>query len=845
MSEPTAQSAKAPESLWQNYSAAPGIFDEMEEAPATPRPHWRPLLQSLEELGRHELVSRWENGRRIIREHGVTYNVYGDPQGMDRPWGLDFVPLLITAEEWARVEAGLIQRSRLFNLILADIYGGSQRLLRDGFLPPELVYANPGFLRPCRGTHVTAEVYLHLLACDLGRSSDGKWWVLSDRTQAPSGAGYAWENRTVVSRILPEEIRHCNVQRLGSFFRKQREMLFNLVPAGRKQPSIVLLTPGPHNETYFEHAYLARHLGFPLIEGADLTVRDRRVFLKTIEGLQPVDVILRRVDDSFCDPLELRSDSFLGVPGLVEATRAGNVTIANALGAGLLESPAFLAFLPSLCRHLLGEELLMPSIATWWCGQAEELLYVTEHLDSLVLRPAFGTQRTLPFSVSRVPKSRRKAAEERARLLQMIQAAPRDFVAQERVKLSRAPSWVDDHLTGRSVVVRAYVANGGKSFAVLPGGLTRVSKDPDDLVVTMQSGDGSKDTWVLANGTTSRPEPAHILGEARLADYISPGVPSRAADHLFWLGRYTERLEQMLRVLRCVLGRVAGEPGGEDLTESRVLAELAANLGLFPLPVSADPSSSELSQRMLQVLYDADEPGGARELLKRVRLIASAVRDRFSGDTWRILGRLEVDARARPGRLPLASATALIHNLVLDLAAFNGMEMENMTRGHGWRFLDFGRRLERGLSVLKLLGAAVSVASRPEAVLEPVLEIADSLMTHRRRFFSAPRLGGVMDLLLRDESNPRSLIFQVNVIGQHAAALAVNAKTATGQLDQERIQSLVTAIRSLGLDELAARHAAGAAEPFLKPLSDWATDLTGLSDQVTNRYFSHSVPRMS
>jgi uncharacterized circularly permuted ATP-grasp superfamily protein/uncharacterized alpha-E superfamily protein len=849
------QPASAPaDSLLQNYSTPPGVFDEMEQAPATPRPHWRAFIDSLQQLGRRELASRWENGRRIIREHGVTYNVYGDPQGMDRPWGLDFVPFLITAEEWARIEAGLVQRSRLFNLILADIYGGSQRLLRDGFLPPELVYANPGFLRPCRGIHVTSQVYVHLLACDLGRSPDGQWWVLSDRSQAPSGAGYAWENRTVVSRILPEEIRHCNVQRLASFFRQQREMLFKLAPAGRKQPAIVLLTPGPHNETYFEHAYLARHLGFPLIEGADLTVRDQKVFLKTIEGLQPVEVILRRVDDSFCDPLELRGDSFLGVSGLVEAARAGNVTVANALGAGLMESPAFMAFLPSVCRHLLGEKLLLPSIATWWCGQAKELRYVTEHLDSLILKPAFGAPRSpLPLhAVSGPPKTRRTAAEERDRRMQMLHAAPREFVAQERVKLSQAPAWVDDRLAARSVVVRAYVATGGKSFAVLPGGLTRVSKRPDDLVVTMQSGGGSKDTWILANGTTSRPEPAHLIGQTRPASNVSPGIPSRAADHLFWLGRYTERLEQLLRVLRCVLGHVSGEATGEDSAPGQALAELAANLGLPSSPildrnpnVSLSRTTSELSERMLHTLYDPDEPGGVRELLKRVRLIASAVRDRFSGDTWRILGRLDLDARSRSRRLPLARATALIHNLVLDLAAFSGMEMENMSRGHGWRFLDFGRRLERGLSLLKLLRAAASVESPPAAVLEPVLEIADSLMTYRRRHFSAPRWPGVLDLLLRDESNPRSLIFQVNVLCDHAAELVVDSKSATAALDHERIQALATELRSLNLDELAAQPVKGAAESLLRLLSKWAADLTALSDAVTNRYFSHSIPRVS
>jgi len=841
--EPHLKQIVIAENLLQNYTATQGVFDEMEEALATPRPHWRTFIESLQQVERRELVSRWENGRRIIREHGVTYNIYGDPQGMDRPWELDFVPLLIRSEEWERIDAGLIQRSRLFNLILADIYCGSQRLLRDGFLPPELVYANPGFLRPCRGIEVTSRVYMHLQACDLGRSPDGSWWVLTDRTQAPSGAGYALENRTVVSRVLPKEIRDCNVQRLGNFFRRQRDMLFRLAPPVRNHPTIVLLTPGPHNETYFEHAYLARHLGFPLVEGADLTVRDRRAFLKTIEGLQPVDVILRRVDDSFCDPLELRGDSFLGVSGLVEASRAGNVTIANALGAGLMESPAFLAFLPSVCRHLLGEQLLMPSIATWWCGQAEELHYVIEHLDSLIVRHAFDARRPPLSPLPGPPKSRRKAAESRAKLVQMIQASPREFVAQERLKLSQAPSWLDDHLMARSVIVRAYVANDGDSFAVLPGGLTRVSRQTEDLVISMQSGGGSKDTWILCNGAANRPEQTHALAEPRVADFFSPGVPSRAADHLYWLGRYTERLEQLLRVLRCLLGRITGESGGEGQAENKKLTELAINLGLFILPSTGEPESSELSQRILDLLYHSDETGGVRDLLRRIRSTASAVRDRFSGDTWRILGRLEHDARSRPGRLPLAHATVLMHSLVLDLAAFNGMEMENMTRGHGWRFLDLGRRLERALSLLKLLQEMIKIESL-RVVLEPVLEIADSVMTYRRRYFTAPHLAGVLDLLLRDESNPRSLIFQINVLNGHAAALASGSKSAAGHIDLTRIQSLAGAINSAAPEQLTEQGAQSTAQ-ILALLNSWVAGLTEVSDDVTNRYFSHSVPRAS
>src|SRR6185503_3223622 len=817
------------------------VFDEMEESSATPRPHWPPFIESLQRLGRHELASRWENGRRIIREHGVTYNVYGDPQGMDRPWGLDLVPLLISSEDWARIEAGLVQRSRLFNLILADIYGGAQRLLRDGFLPPELVYANPGFLRPCRGIAAPKQVYLHLHACDLARSADGKWWVLADRTQAPSGAGYALENRTVISRVLPDEVREQKVQRLANFFRTEREMLFGLAPRGRENPTVVLLTPGPHNETYFEHAYLARYLGFPLIEGADLTVRERRVFLKTLEGLQPVDVILRRVDDSFCDPLELRGDSFLGVSGLVEATRAGNVTLANALGTGLMESPALLAFLPSLCRHLLDEDLRMPSVATWWCGQGEELRYVLDHFDALVVKPAFGAPSRQPWFCGRLSRA------ERAQLTSMIRARPRDFVGQERVVLSRAPVWSENRFQARSVVLRAYVANGGEAFAVLPGGLTRVSRTAEDPVVSMQGGGGSKDTWVLANGATG----AAASGQPPLASGSQPGgertfsgVPSRAADNLYWLGRYTERLEQALRTLRCVLGRLSDESARESSAELAALGELMGRLDLLPTPLSPGFGVRELQQQSLRFVYKPDIPGGVRELLGHVRLISSAVRDRFSGDTWRILGRLDTDARARPGLLPLASALAMMHHLVFDLAAFSGMEMENMTRGHGWRFLDVGRRVERGLFIVKLLRASILMRERSAAVLEPVLEIADSVMTYRRRYFAEAHLPGVLELLLRDVSNPRSLAYQINILCGHTGELPRDAG-APGTMDEgQRITALIDALGEADSHATAAA-ADGQWDAVVTALDALAAGLTYYSDDVTHRYFSHTTFRVN
>lgn len=831
--------SSSPADLFAACPTTTGGYDERADVLGRTRPHWDPLVQSLQRLGPAELVARWDDGRRIIREHGVTYNVYGDPMGMDRPWALDLVPLVIPATDWSRIEAGLIQRSRLLNLILTDLYAGAQRLLRDGFLPPELVYANPGFLRPCRGIAVTNQVYLHLHACDLARAPDGRWWVLADRTQAPSGAGYAHENRTVLSRILPEEIRESGVRRISGFFQAERAMLYSLATTSRDNPGVVLLTPGPHNETYFEHAYLARHLGIPLVEGADLSVRDRRVFLKTLEGLQPVDVILRRVDDSFCDPLELRADSFLGVPGLVEATRAGHVTLANALGTGLLESPGFLAFLPALCRHLLDEDLILPSVATWWCGQADELRHVTENLEQLVVKPAFGRRRGQMWVGADL------ATHERQKLVDAILARPRDYVGQERALPSRAPVWVGNRFEPRSVVLRTYAATNGSEFAVMPGGLTRVAPSPEDTLVSMQHGSGSKDTWVMPDRDHAAVESPARATSVRAGDRISSGLPSRAADNLFWLGRYTERLEQTLRVLRCVIGRLSDEGPGQGIEPLTALIELLDGLGVMPGRHAQHGPAAELQHRVLQIVYKPASPGTVRDLLGRIRYSASTVRDRFSGDTWRILGRLDLDAAARPGRLPLANALALIHNLVLDLAAFNGMEMENMTRGFGWRFLDFGRRLERALAITRLITATASVRTRPDSVLESVLEMADSVMTYRRRHFAAPRLPGVLELLVRDASNPRALAFQIDVLREHLQSLPSDPHAPIPEAEAARIADLAHRLVEADFADSIKPGPDGVRRGLLDLMDVCAVDLTALSDDLTQRYFSHTLPRVS
>jgi uncharacterized circularly permuted ATP-grasp superfamily protein/uncharacterized alpha-E superfamily protein len=789
-------------------------------------------------MGRRELNARHEEARRRIDELGITYNVYADSQGMERPWDLDLVPLLIPAHEWRRIEAGLSQRTRLLNLILQDLYG-PQQLLKDGLIPPALVYANPAFARPCHGVRVPMNIRLFLHAVDLARSPDGQWWALSDRTQAPSGIGYVLENRIVLSGILPDQFRDCQVQRLASFFQQERDALRRLAPQGQDQPNIVLLSPGPHNETYFEHSYRARYLGFTLVEGSDLTVRDRRVYLKTLDGLQQVDVILRRVDDMFCDPLELRADSFLGVPGLVEAVRTGNVAVANSLGSGLVESSALAAFLPRLCRHLLDEDLKMPSVATWWCGQPRELDYVIDNLDHIVVKRAYTSEYSEPFFGDRLSKA------GKADLVAALRAAPHAFVGQEQVALSTAPTWVNSQMAPRPLVLRTYTAYTGDDCAVMPGGLTRVSHSPEDLVVSMQRGGASKDTWVMSD------EPVHKISLLRSSEQtVVPGrtaaeVPSRVADSLFWLGRYAERLEHTLRLLRTALRQLSGEASAEQTPQRSALLKVLAELELLPPSVGPGATLAEAEREILSLVYNTNREESVRSLVTRIRQIASTARDRFSADSWRIFARLQSDARVRPRQLPVADALELVETLIVDLAAFSGFEAENMTRGHGWRFLAIGRRLERAINVTQLVRASLEVDPKGDTLLESVLEIADSAMTYRGRYFAQPQLPTASHLLLLEKANPRSLLFQLDMLSQHAAALPADRSPPELSQDQWQIALICERLHDTNLLEFCASTAEDGSPELMNLLDTIADELQAFSVSLAQQYFSHTATQVS
>jgi uncharacterized circularly permuted ATP-grasp superfamily protein/uncharacterized alpha-E superfamily protein len=810
------------------YGAA---YDELSADGVTPRLHWAHFMESLRAVGPEELGRRWSRAERRIRENGITYNIYSDPLGANRPWKIDIVPLLIPADEWRYIEAGIVQRAQLLSLVLQDFYG-SQDLVADGHFPSALLYANPAFLRPLVGVRVPAHSYLHMLAVDLARSPDGQWWVLADRTQAPSGSGYALENRTIVSDVLPDLFRTSNVLRLAPFFRAQREALTNLAQCNN--PRIVLLTPGPHNETYFEHSYIARYLGFTLVEGADLTVRDRCVYLKTVDGLEQVDVILRRVDDSFCDPLELRSESLLGVPGLVDAIVAGNVKVANALGSGLIETAAVMPFLPNLSTNLLGEKLKLPSVATWWCGQEYALDWVLNHLDSVVVKPAFPSRGMEPVFGAELPQA------EKGKFAEQLRARPHDYVAQEQIALSTAPVWENGHLNSRSVVLRAYVLNTGNGWMAIPGGLIRVA-EAEGSVVSMQRGGHSKDAWVLWDAPVDTFSMLHPRNEPVELRRVPRAVPSSVADNVFWLGRYAERAENIARILRPMVSRVRRAEEAEIGYLLRLHSCLGSRHSKLSKTKHRRPTSLELEQEIISVMTDCKRSDSLASTLAEVSRIGGNVRDRLSADMVYLIGRLRNSIQSDTQFLEYPAMLTACLEL---LSAFSGMERENINRGLGWLFLTLGRRLERAIYLARQLREITTpLAEQDWPLLECLLEVADSSMTYRTRYYTTLQPLAVLDVLMSDETNPRSLDFQLSHLVDLYRKLPRHLPD-----DLQAMRDALALLRSFDLRELeyplpgAATLANGSEglsrlERFLRDLERL---LPSWSNNLSSRYFSHA-----
>lgn len=800
---------------------------------------WGYLDRALSELGPVALQQRQQLIRRLLRDNGVVYSAPGS--GVNRPWQLDPIPLAITSATWRNVERGLQQRAELWRLVLDDLYG-PQQLLRRGLIPAELVFADPRFLRPCAGLSAPGGRYrLPLYAADLARAPDGTLRVVAERTRGPGGAGYALENRIVLSRVLPSLFREARVHRLALFFRTLRQTLQRLAPVS--DAAVALLTPGVDDRAYFEHAYLARYLGYPLVQGGDLSVRDGRVYLKSLDGLQAVDVLLRWLDDADCDPLELRQASTRGVAGLLQAVRARRVAVVNPVGSGVLENPGLGACLPALCRALLGEELLLPVAPSYWCGEAAARDHVLAHLPRLLVHDLHAPQRWLD---GRLPD-----AAERDALSRLIRARPERFVAREPFVPAEAPVLDDGRLIRRPVLMRSFVVATGEDYLVMPGGLGRVDGDSDATGI-------GKDVWVLASEPI---RPLTLLsGDAAMTAPSGGELPSRVAENLFWLGRYAERSESLIRLLRVVLLELL-DPDAKDVADTdgglpgllKALTWLTETYPGFAGEGAAERLAAPDAE-LAGLLLDPRRAGSLAFTLDALLNAARAVRDRISPDIWRVLTvvdeglqQLQLPAGTEPSRMIadtgyLNQALGQLNQLLTACVAFTGLALDSMTHGQGWRFLMIGRRLERSLQIQRLLRPTLTLNGPDAVLLEPLLNVCDSLMTYRGRYRGGLQTVSVLDLLLLDETNPRALGYQLRHLQRDIGLLPGQGGSHPFRRSEPRL--VLAALTRLRLAERARLMSdeAGFRGELDRLLNDLGGQLNALGEALADGYFRHAEP---
>ena len=801
----------------RGYRPLAGVPDELFDASGRPRDHWLHFLGELADYPAGQIRSRFTLATRHIRDTGVSYRIYGEEN--ERSWPINPVPLILEHREWAHIAAAVTQRATLMEALLKDIYGDG-RLVAVGALPAAVLTGSPDFVRALRGVPPPGGRYLQLYAADLARGPDGRWWVLDDRAQAPSGAGYALENRLVLSRAYPNLYNAMNVERLAPFFDALRKGL--TATAERVDPRICLLTPGPYSETYFEQAHLARYLGFLLVEGDDLVVRDGLVYVRTIAGLKRADVLLRRVDADFVDPVELNAASQLGVPGLLEAIRAGGVAVVNMPGSGVLESKALLGFLPRLCRRLLGEELKMPNVATWWCGQPAEQALVRRRTDLAITRAFNVRADSDPFGATRLMAE--LSAAERAEFLGRLEDRPADFVGQEVVRLSTMPVLREDRLEPAPFVLRVYAtATPDGGFAIMPGGFCRTSDQLDVRAVSMGEGARTADVWVIAEAPVERVTLLANQDEVKVRRILGH-LPSRAADNLFWLGRYLERAEATLRLVRSLCtslmdAEAAVHGAGETLTKLQELLIAWDALDEEALGVHALDAARP-------ALIDAEVSGSVITLVRRARRTAASMRERLSADFWTLLLNLEngLTDKTRPLATE-ADVLQQVETALRILAALSGLAQENMNRAAGWRFLDMGRRIERGINTCRF----ARTLAHPEATtddLDLLLDLADSQITYRARYLVGLALTPARDMVMLDPFNTRSTAFQVCALQGHLAALPSLVEDGMMEPPTRILTRLATDIET-----------ALAAEVDVDLIMRFEESLLGLSNAVADRYF--------
>lgn len=829
------------EKVFGDYSRIPGTYDNMWESDGNVRNAWFSLLNNIQSLGPAELKNRYQEIQKILKENGVTYNVYGDPAGIYRSWKLDAVPNIIGSEEWAYLSEGLKQRANLLNLILKDIYG-SRDLIKNGMLPLDLIHNHNGFLRPCNGISIPGNNQLILFAVDIARDKSGNMWVMNDRTQAPSGSGYALENRGVMQRIMPDLFYGYNVSRLNQFFNHLHKSLLSLAPNQNPNPNIVLLTPGPGNETYFEHSFLASYLGYSLVQGEDLTVRKGIVWLKTIEGLKKVDIILRRVDDVFCDPLELRSDSRLGIPGLLEAVRQGNVVVANPLGSNILENPGLMAFLPGLCKYYFKEDLILPSLGTWWCGQPKELNYVLDNLNYLKIKLIH------PKEGSRTVSEGKLSARQKEHLTREIKEKPYLYVAHEQIGMATSPAWVNTNLDRRYSILRCFLVATENGYEIMPGGLTRSSSDRDVYKISNQYGGISKDTWVLDQVSGFNVAPVEESPESDIKD--SSFLSSRTVENMFWAGRYVARAKITARYIREILQKLI-EQKDNSVENNEALKLLLSGLShltiIYPGFVGSEAREKfkKPSQEIQNILLSTEETGSLSSCLQYFKRCVYSVRHKWTSDTWHVVDNIE-NSWIKLEHDPLKSPRVLLHTLenVIDSAvAFLGLNLEGIPRDHGYIMLNLGRRIEKALLLISQMRSLFSVPQDRETeyqMMESVLSGNMSLNIYRSKYRSYLKITSFFDLMLFDPLNPSSLIHQLEQIKGYLGSLPRSDSSRLGPEEKTLLDAYTSLQMYTPAQLVTTQEGTFVRKDFEDLLSGISESLFKISNLLVAAYFTHS-----
>ncbi len=828
MVDMTASNATLAMAGWlQDYAAPTG--DLYLTAPPEVATKWRMFVEGLSALAGNVPAQARELIGRQIAELGLTFRMTGDLGG-ERDWPLTAMPLIVGGAEWAGVERGLIQRARLIEAVAGDIYG-AQMLVADGHLPPAMIAGSRYFARKMLGHKPRSGKFLHVYAADLARGSDGQWRILGDRLRLANGIGYALENRMALSRLADSLLSRISARRVADFFSGLREGI--AADCARERPRIALLTPGRFNQSYSEQAHLARYLGLPLVEGRDLVVLDGRLYVRTIAGPKRIDAVWRWIDTTALDPLNFDSRSRIGVPDLFDTWRGGGLEMANWPGIEVLESPAFSAFLPRLARTLLGEDLTLPNLATWWCGQPVEAARVAGMLDKgepgddrMQIASAFGQP------VAGLPDPRGVAigaigSGERATLRAAMRHRPMDYCAQAIAGLSTTPTLLADRLEPRPFTIRAFVARDARGgWSVMPGGFARLSSAHGAFNPLIGEGDVSADVCIVDETPMTRERVSVMTQEPRIWRG-SAILASQAADNLYWFGRYTERAEATVRVVRSILGSSIEIDGGAA-RDAGVRAALVALLARWNA-ITPATAKRPFAQVCFSALTEGELGGGVAALMRQGQDVALALRERFARDFWRIVRRpvarppAMVDSGDTQAMIDLATA------LIEHFGALSGLASENMLRTFAWRFLDIGRRIERGVAVCRIARAlsAVAGAGRDQGdAFGVLLDLSDSQIAYRSRYLTSPARNPALDLVLLDPSNPRSLIFQVQRLAEHIAALPGLAEDNLPEPPLLDVRAVLAPLESATIERFGDDE-----------LADIEARLLALSDTISARFF--------